>query len=57
MKRVAAGAHLPTPWLFEPAKRQKSEGLIHAEGAPTGFMVASGGVLFEGYVHGGLASA
>ena len=22
MKRAAAGAHLPTPWLFEPAKRQ-----------------------------------
>ena len=21
MKRVAAGAHLPTPWLFEPARR------------------------------------
>ena len=21
MKRVAAGAHLPTPWLFEPTKR------------------------------------
>ena len=21
MKRVAAGAHLPTPWLFGPAKR------------------------------------
>ena len=21
MERVAAGAHLPTPWLFEPAKR------------------------------------
>ena len=21
MKRVAAGAHLPTPWLFVPAKR------------------------------------
>ena len=21
MKRVAAGAHLPTPWYFEPAKR------------------------------------
>ena len=21
MKRVAAGAHLPTPWLFQPAKR------------------------------------
>ena len=21
MKRVAAGAHLQTPWLFEPAKR------------------------------------
>ena len=21
MKRVAAGAHLPTPWVLEPAKR------------------------------------
>ena len=21
IKRVAAGAHLPTPWLFEPTKR------------------------------------
>ena len=21
IKRIAAGAHLPTPWLFEPAKR------------------------------------
>ena len=21
MKRVAAGAHFPTPWLFEPAER------------------------------------
>ena len=21
MKRIAAGAHPPTPWLFEPAKR------------------------------------
>ena len=21
MKRVAAGAHLPTPWIFEPAER------------------------------------
>ena len=21
MERVAAGAHTPTPWLFEPAKR------------------------------------
>ena len=21
IKRVAGGAHLPTPWLFEPAKR------------------------------------
>ena len=21
IKRVAAGAHIPTPWLFEPAKR------------------------------------
>ena len=25
MKRVAAGAHLPTPWLFEPAKRPDDE--------------------------------
>ena len=24
MKRVAAGAHLPRPWLFEPAKRPGS---------------------------------
>ena len=29
------------------------EGLGHAEGAPTRFMVASGGVLSEGYGHGG----
>ena len=35
----------------------RSEGLDHAEGASTGFMVASGGVLSEGYGHGGLASA
>ena len=32
----------------------RSEGLDHAEGAPTGFMIASGGVLSEGYGHGGL---
>ena len=25
MKRVAAGAHLPTPWLFELAKRPDIE--------------------------------
>ena len=31
----------------------RSEGLVYAEGAPTGFMVASGGVLSEGYGHGG----
>ena len=31
----------------------KSEGLNHAEEAPTRFMVASGGVLSEGYGHGG----
>ena len=31
----------------------KSEGLDHAEGASTGFMVATGGVLSEGYGHGG----
>ena len=30
----------------------RSEGLDHAEGATTGFMVASGGVLSEGYGHG-----
>ena len=29
----------------------KFEGLDHAEGASTGFMVASGGVLFEIYGH------
>ena len=28
MKRVAAGAHLPTPWLFEPAKRPDVRGLL-----------------------------
>ena len=32
----------------------RSKGLDHAEGAPTRFMVASGGVLSEGYGHGGL---
>ena len=32
----------------------RSEWLDHAEGVPTRFMVASGGVLFEGYGHGGL---
>ena len=31
----------------------RSEGLDHAEGASTGFKVASGGVLFEGRGHGG----
>ena len=31
----------------------RSEGLGHAEGASTRFMVASGGVLSEGYGHGG----
>ena len=31
----------------------KSEGLVHAEGAPTRFVVASGGVLSEGYGHDG----
>ena len=29
------------------------EGLDHAEGAPTRFVVASGGVLSEGYGHDG----
>ena len=31
----------------------RSEGLDHAEGAPTRFMVASGGGLSEGFGHGG----
>ena len=31
----------------------RSEGLEHAEGPPTRFMDASGGVLSEGYGHGG----
>ena len=31
----------------------RSDGLVHAEGAPTRFMVASGGVLSEGYGHCG----
>ena len=31
----------------------RSEWLDHAEGASTGFMIASGGVLSEGYGHGG----
>ena len=31
----------------------RSEGLVHAEGAPTRFMVASGGVLSEGFGLGG----
>ena len=31
----------------------RSEGLDHVEGASTRFMVASGGVLSEGYGHGG----
>ena len=30
-----------------------SEGLVHAEGESTRFMVASGGLLSEGYGHGG----
>ena len=31
----------------------RSEWLVHVKGAPTRFMVASGGVLSEGYGHGG----
>ena len=31
----------------------RSEWLDYAEGAPTGFIVASGGGLSEGYGHGG----
>ena len=31
----------------------ESKVLDHAEGASTGFMVASGGVISEGYVHDG----
>ena len=33
--------------------RLRSEGLVHVEGASTRFMVAAGGVLSEGYGHGG----
>ena len=36
MKRVAAGAHLPTPWFFEPAKRpDDTAGWTRAMGLPT----------------------
>ena len=28
MKRVAAGAHLPTPWLLEPVKRPDESRLL-----------------------------
>ena len=48
-------ARLP---VEDPAHRilsllSRSEGLDYAEGAPTGFIVASGGVLSEGYGHDG----
>ena len=39
MKHIAAGAHLPTPWLFEPAKRPTTAwtavfSLVQAIGTP-----------------------
>ena len=40
---------VPTRTLF----LSRSEGLYHAEGASSRFMVASGGVLSEGYGHDG----
>ena len=36
-----------------PQSDYRTEGLDHAKGASTGFMVASGGVLSEGYGHEG----
>ena len=45
------GSHTPDSFL------SISELLDHAEGASTGFMVASGGVLSKGYGHDDMASA
>ena len=36
MKRVAAGAHLPTPWFFEPAKRPDDRADYCAVSTPSG---------------------
>ena len=35
MKRVAAGAHLPTPWLFEPAERREPTTALTALSSPS----------------------
>ena len=48
MSATSCGGSRPSdPFL------SRSDGLDHAEGAPTRFMLASGGVLSEGYGHGG----
>ena len=38
MKRVAAGAHLPTPWLSEPAKRpdDRADYCLDCSSSPSG---------------------
>ena len=45
--------HFCTPPRPSDSFLSRYEGLDHAEGAPTRFMVASGGVLPEEYGHGG----
>ena len=47
MCSITETINLSIPWS------EVSEGLDHAEGASTRFMVASGEVLSEGYGHGG----
>ena len=44
---------IPLSMLTSDSVLSRSEGLVHAEGSSTGFMVASGGVLSEGYGHDG----
>ena len=36
IERVAAGAHLPAPWLFEPAKRPDDRADWTAVSSPSG---------------------
>ena len=43
MKRVAAGTHLPTPWLFEPAKRPDDRADYYLE-------ISRGGNFLEDFV-------
>ena len=44
-------ARLPAEDPAQESFLSRSEGLVHAEGAPKHFIVASGGVLSEGYGH------